>query len=162
MLTIIRAILYSMLVISCFGGCASKPKAATDPAYIATFQTERLKWERLARHTHTGMTRVEVERILPPDTSLPGGAGGANWISKGKTRSQAHTEEWYYVSPHFICSIEYDFTGLNFESHPPTGSHEDTPEFPSSSARGSDPSQQVALTRAAITLVEARSVKRPE
>jgi hypothetical protein len=160
MLKITRTILLQTLAITCLGGCAIKPHAATDPAYIAAFQAERLHWDRLARQTYTGMTRAEVEHILPPDTSLPGITGGAAWISKGKSRSQAHTEEWYFVSSHFICNIEYDFTGLKYDSGPETGLLEDTPEFPSSFVRGSDPSQQVALTGATITLVEARRVKK--
>jgi hypothetical protein len=158
-----KAVVFSVTL--CFFGCAyPKPRPAIDPDYIAAFQKERRFWEKRAAETHTGMTRREVQILLPADESLPGVTGAGTYFSAGKTRTQAHTEEWYYVSPHFICSVEYDFTGLNYTPQVfLLAAHEDpNPEFPDRFAPGSDPLENIALSRATITLVEPGRIKKPK
>lgn len=143
--------------------CAfSKPRPATDSVYMAAFQKERQFWEKRAAQVYCGMTRQEVDRILPKDTSLSGILGGGKYFQPGKTRPQGHTEEWYYLSPHFVCSIEYDFTGLNYEPAQFLFINGDVPyhEFPEPSAPGSDKSQNRVLGSPTITLVEPGRVKK--
>lgn len=138
-----------------FSGCAlTKPKAATDPAYIAAFQKERRFWERRVAQVFSGMTRDEADQILPLDKSLPGILGGGPYVSAGKTRPQAHTEEWYYLSPHFICNIEYDFTGMRYP--PPDPDDGITPEFPVGPT-----SENRVIGGPTVTLVEPGRVKKP-
>src|ERR1700677_1595770 len=85
-----------------FSGCALiKPEAATDPSYVLAYQKERQFWEKRSAQVYSGMTRREVELILPPDKSLSGIISIATFVSAGKTRPQAHLEQWYYLSPHF-------------------------------------------------------------
>jgi hypothetical protein len=139
-----------------------KPHAATDPNYIASHQKERQYWQKGAAQVYMGMTRREVEQLLPPDNSLSGIRGVGTFVSAGKTRPQAHLEQWYYLSPHFICSIEYDFTGLNYE--PPQlallTDDDPYPEFPEYSRFGSDPQENRELGTPTITLVEPSRVKK--
>ena len=109
---------------------------------------ENLRWQGLARQGRIGSSRGEIGRALPVDRSLRGPLGVTIWRSKGKTRPEAHTDEWYYVSPHFICSIDYDFTGMY--------AADDDGEFPSLG----DSSKNVALTNPTLTLVEPARVKK--
>jgi hypothetical protein len=157
-----RVLFLAGLVSITMSGCALvKPKAATDPVYIAAYQKERAYWEKRAAQVFPRMTRWEVDRILPRDQSLKGISGVGTYVSAGKTRPEAHSEEWYYLSPHFICSIDYDFTGLQKEpAELLLARGEDPyPEFPSVFAPGSDPSQNRVLKVPAITLVEPKRVK---
>lgn len=63
----------SILFVLWLSGCAFiEPRAATDPAYIASHQKERRYWEKRAAQVYMGMTRREVEQLLPPDMSLSG------------------------------------------------------------------------------------------
>jgi hypothetical protein len=134
-----------VLFVALLAGCVSKPSAGSDPAYIAAHMGENLHWQALGRDTGKGMTRAEIERILPPNRSLRGPIGMGHW----KSSPQPHTEEWYYVSPHFICSVDYDLTG---QENPTDGIGDNS---------NVDDSENVALSKPTITLVEPNRVKKP-
>jgi hypothetical protein len=154
----------AMFWMLCCSGCAFvKPRPATDPVYIAAYQKERQFWEKRASKVYPGMTRKEVLQILPRDESLSGITDIGSFVSAGKTRAQAHIAEWYYVSPHYICSIEYDFTGLNYEPQAFLLMEGDDPypEFPDYVGSGSDPMANIVLAWPTITLVEPSRVKKP-
>lgn len=140
-----RALLTLLSAILCLGGCVSKPSAGSDPAYIAAHMGENMHWQALASQTSKGMTRAEIERILPPARSLRPGPTG---IGYSQSRPQPHMVEWYYVSPHFICSVDYAFTGQENV----------TDDINDNS--NSDNSANVALTKPTITLVEPSRVKK--
>jgi hypothetical protein len=89
----------------------SRWRTPKDDGLCALNDPKRIEWQRRAKLVQIGMRRTEVERLLPPYEFPENGPHPSTGMFMDNVVPGKRQYEWYYVSPEFIVSLYYDYTG---------------------------------------------------